>query len=128
METVELCSEEEISCKSKVIFFFWKKLTLYSSSIEDDAIKCVGHGRTILSGRSLCGVGGRVEKIRYCSDLLNGCCFFLQNLKKHLLYYRLLNAESPLGFDLYEQLPPMRLKYLQSVTQKENENAPALVL
>ncbi|NXT67421.1 RPAP1 protein, partial [Chaetops frenatus] len=39
-----------------------------------------------------------------------------ENLKKHLLYYRLLNAESPLGFDLYEQLPPMRLKYLQIVT------------
>ncbi|NXO25865.1 RPAP1 protein, partial [Cisticola juncidis] len=39
-----------------------------------------------------------------------------ENLKKHLLYYRLLNAESPLGFDLYEQLPPMRLKYLQVVT------------
>ncbi|NWW76580.1 RPAP1 protein, partial [Climacteris rufus] len=39
-----------------------------------------------------------------------------ENLKKHLLYYRLPNAESPLGFDLYEQLPPMRLKYLQMVT------------
>ncbi|NWV68108.1 RPAP1 protein, partial [Malurus elegans] len=39
-----------------------------------------------------------------------------ENLKKHLLYYRLLNAESPLGFDIYEQLPPMRLKYLQRVT------------
>ncbi|XP_065492751.1 RNA polymerase II-associated protein 1 isoform X2 [Caloenas nicobarica] len=51
-----------------------------------------------------------------------------ETLKNHLLYYRLLNAESPLGFDLYEQLPPMRLKYLQTVTQKENtENAPALV-
>ncbi|XP_068873486.1 RNA polymerase II-associated protein 1 isoform X2 [Aphelocoma coerulescens] len=50
-----------------------------------------------------------------------------ENLKKHLLYYRLLNAESPLGFDLYEQLPPMRLKYLQIVTQKEIvENAPAV--
>nr|XP_021389142.1 RNA polymerase II-associated protein 1 isoform X1 [Lonchura striata domestica]XP_021389143.1 RNA polymerase II-associated protein 1 isoform X1 [Lonchura striata domestica] len=50
-----------------------------------------------------------------------------ENLKKHLLYYRLVNAESPLGFDLYEQLPPMRLGYLQRVTQKEmTENAPAL--
>ncbi|NXS53434.1 RPAP1 protein, partial [Brachypteracias leptosomus] len=39
-----------------------------------------------------------------------------ETLKKHLLYYRLLNAESSLGFDLYEQLPPMRLKYLQMVT------------
>nr|XP_021142896.1 RNA polymerase II-associated protein 1 isoform X1 [Columba livia]XP_021142897.1 RNA polymerase II-associated protein 1 isoform X1 [Columba livia]XP_021142898.1 RNA polymerase II-associated protein 1 isoform X1 [Columba livia] len=51
-----------------------------------------------------------------------------ETLKKHLLYYRLLNPESPLGFDLYEQLPPIRLKYLQTVTQKEDkENAPALV-
>ncbi|OXB56545.1 hypothetical protein ASZ78_007255 [Callipepla squamata] len=51
-----------------------------------------------------------------------------ETLKKHLLYYRLLNAESPLGFELYEQLPPIRLKYLQMVTQKENkENAPVLV-
>ncbi|XP_037994029.1 RNA polymerase II-associated protein 1 isoform X1 [Motacilla alba alba] len=49
-----------------------------------------------------------------------------ENLKKHLLYYRLVNSESPLGFDLYEQLPPMRLRYLQIVTQKEiTENAPA---
>ncbi|NXX77856.1 RPAP1 protein, partial [Urocolius indicus] len=39
-----------------------------------------------------------------------------ETLKKHLLYYRLLNAQSPLGFDLYEQLPPTRLKYLQTVT------------
>uniref|UniRef100_A0A8C3U458 RNA polymerase II associated protein 1 n=1 Tax=Catharus ustulatus TaxID=91951 RepID=A0A8C3U458_CATUS len=50
-----------------------------------------------------------------------------ENLKKHLLYYKLLNAESPLGFDLYEQLPPMRLKYLQIVTQKEiTEDASAV--
>lgn len=69
-----------------------------------------------------------MEKIRLFSDMLNGCCLFLQTLKKHLLYYRLLNPESPLGFDLYEQLPPIRLKYLQMVTQKEDkENAPALV-
>lgn len=60
-----------------------------------------------------------VEKIRFFSDMLNGCCFFLQTLKKHLLYYRLLNAESPLGFDLYEQLPPVRLKYLQMVTHRK---------
>ncbi|XP_075008236.1 RNA polymerase II-associated protein 1 isoform X7 [Calonectris borealis] len=46
-----------------------------------------------------------------------------ETLKKHLLYYRLLNAGSPLGFDLYEQLPPMRLKYLQMVTQKESCSA-----
>uniref|UniRef100_A0A8C2TR58 RNA polymerase II associated protein 1 n=1 Tax=Coturnix japonica TaxID=93934 RepID=A0A8C2TR58_COTJA len=56
------------------------------------------------------------------------CTWYSPTLKKHLLYYRLLNAESPLGFDLYEQLPPIRLKYLQMVMQKENkENAPVLV-
>uniref|UniRef100_K7G975 RPAP1/MINIYO-like TPR repeats domain-containing protein n=1 Tax=Pelodiscus sinensis TaxID=13735 RepID=K7G975_PELSI len=37
-------------------------------------------------------------------------------LKKHLLYYKLPNTESPMGFDLYETLPPIRLKYLQIVT------------
>lgn len=99
--------------------FSWKKLTFYSSSIEDDTIKYVGLDGIILSGRSLCCVGDRVEKIRFFSDTLNDCCFFLQTLKKHLLYYRLLNAESPLGFDLYEQLPPVRLKYLQMVTQRK---------
>lgn len=99
--------------------FSWKKLTFYSSSIEDDTIKYVGLDGIVLSGRSLCCVGDRVEKIRFFSDMLNGCCFFLQTLKKHLLYYRLLNAESPLGFDLYEQLPPVRLKYLQMVTHRK---------
>lgn len=108
--------------------FSWKKLTFCSSSVKDDAVKYAGCDGIVLSGRSLYCVGNRVEKIRFFSDMLNGCCLFLQTLKKHLLYYRLLNAESSLGFDLYEQLPPMRLKYLQMVTQKENENAPALVL
>lgn len=40
-------------------------------------------------------------------------------LKKHLLYYKLPNTESPMGFDLYETLPPIRLKYLQIVTKSE---------
>uniref|UniRef100_A0A452IQJ6 Uncharacterized protein n=1 Tax=Gopherus agassizii TaxID=38772 RepID=A0A452IQJ6_9SAUR len=40
-------------------------------------------------------------------------------LKKHLLYYKVHNPESPMGVDLYEQLPPIRLKYLQMVTKKE---------
>ncbi|CAM4578767.1 RNA polymerase II-associated protein 1 isoform X1 [Caretta caretta] len=40
-------------------------------------------------------------------------------LKKHLLYYKVPNPESPMGIDLYEQLPPIRLKYLQMVTKKE---------
>ncbi|XP_068802040.1 RNA polymerase II-associated protein 1 isoform X4 [Struthio camelus] len=51
-----------------------------------------------------------------------------KTLKKHLLYYKMLNAESPLGFDLYEQLPSMRLKYLQMVTQKEKEENASLLV
>uniref|UniRef100_A0A8D0G6W3 RNA polymerase II associated protein 1 n=1 Tax=Sphenodon punctatus TaxID=8508 RepID=A0A8D0G6W3_SPHPU len=42
-------------------------------------------------------------------------------LKKHLLYYKLPNSECPLGFELYEQLPPIRQKYLQLVTKKEHK-------
>ncbi|XP_060117365.1 RNA polymerase II-associated protein 1 [Heteronotia binoei] len=40
-------------------------------------------------------------------------------LKRHLLYYKLPNKDSPVGFDLYEQLPPIRLKHLNIMTQKE---------
>lgn len=40
-------------------------------------------------------------------------------LKRHLLYFKLPNIESPLGFDLYELLPPLRQKYLEAVTQKK---------
>uniref|UniRef100_A0A8D2KXI6 RNA polymerase II associated protein 1 n=1 Tax=Varanus komodoensis TaxID=61221 RepID=A0A8D2KXI6_VARKO len=37
-------------------------------------------------------------------------------LKRHLLYYKCPNKDSPVGFDLYEQLPAIRLKYLHAVT------------
>ncbi|XP_006265441.1 RNA polymerase II-associated protein 1 isoform X2 [Alligator mississippiensis] len=47
-------------------------------------------------------------------------------LKKHLLYYKLLNSECPLGFELYEELPPLRLKYLQMVTKKEPNESTSL--
>uniref|UniRef100_A0A452IR52 Uncharacterized protein n=1 Tax=Gopherus agassizii TaxID=38772 RepID=A0A452IR52_9SAUR len=57
-------------------------------------------------------------RISLAPTTLNGC-FFLQVLKKHLLYYKVHNPESPMGVDLYEQLPPIRLKYLQMVTKKE---------
>ncbi|XP_074853131.1 RNA polymerase II-associated protein 1 isoform X2 [Carettochelys insculpta] len=40
-------------------------------------------------------------------------------LKKHLLYYKLPNTESPMGFDLYKQLPPIRLKYLETVIKSK---------
>ncbi|KAG8126154.1 hypothetical protein E2320_021264, partial [Naja naja] len=42
-----------------------------------------------------------------------------EGLKKHLLYYKRANKENPLGFDLYEELPAIRLKYLQAITRKE---------
>ncbi|XP_026520383.1 RNA polymerase II-associated protein 1 isoform X2 [Notechis scutatus] len=42
-----------------------------------------------------------------------------EGLKKHLLYYKGANKENPLGFDLYEELPAIRLKYLQAITRKE---------
>ncbi|KAJ6667270.1 hypothetical protein lerEdw1_017248 [Lerista edwardsae] len=42
-------------------------------------------------------------------------------LKRHLLYYKLPNQESPVGFDLYDQLPPIRLNYLHAVTRKEHK-------
>lgn len=40
-----------------------KKLTFYSSSIEDDAVKYVGHGGVVLSGSLLCCVGDREERL-----------------------------------------------------------------
>ncbi|XP_032085224.1 RNA polymerase II-associated protein 1 isoform X3 [Thamnophis elegans] len=42
-----------------------------------------------------------------------------EGLKKHLLYYQRANKENPLGFCLYEELPAIRLKYLQAITRKE---------
>uniref|UniRef100_A0ACB8G4H9 Uncharacterized protein n=1 Tax=Sphaerodactylus townsendi TaxID=933632 RepID=A0ACB8G4H9_9SAUR len=47
-------------------------------------------------------------------------------LKSHLLYYKLPNKDSPIGFDLYEQLPPIRLKYLHMVTKKEHKEGTSL--
>ncbi|CAJ0967624.1 unnamed protein product [Ranitomeya imitator] len=39
-----------------------------------------------------------------------------EGLKKHLLYYRQPSSNSPLGFDLYDTLPPIREKHLKTVT------------
>lgn len=36
-------------------------------------------------------------------------------LKKHLLYYKLPDVESAVGFQMYEELPPIRCKQLESV-------------
>uniref|UniRef100_A0A8C8SVJ9 RNA polymerase II associated protein 1 n=1 Tax=Pelusios castaneus TaxID=367368 RepID=A0A8C8SVJ9_9SAUR len=55
------------------------------------------------------------------SMLWKTCLLVDEVLKKHLLYYKLPNTETPLGFDLYEQLPPIRLKYLQMGTKKEHK-------
>ncbi|XP_025028153.1 RNA polymerase II-associated protein 1 isoform X1 [Python bivittatus] len=42
-----------------------------------------------------------------------------EGLKRHLLYYKRADKENPLGFDLYEELPAIRLNYLQAITKKE---------
>nr|XP_033807986.1 RNA polymerase II-associated protein 1 isoform X2 [Geotrypetes seraphini]XP_033807987.1 RNA polymerase II-associated protein 1 isoform X2 [Geotrypetes seraphini] len=38
-------------------------------------------------------------------------------LKKHLIFYKLPNTDNPLGFEVYEQLPPLRQQYLDIVTE-----------
>ncbi|XP_003214628.2 RNA polymerase II-associated protein 1 isoform X1 [Anolis carolinensis] len=46
-------------------------------------------------------------------------------LKRHLLYYKLPNKDRPVGFDLYEELPAIRMKYLCTMTKKEHRgNSP----
>ncbi|KAM4662613.1 RNA polymerase II-associated protein 1 [Discoglossus pictus] len=41
-------------------------------------------------------------------------------LRKHLLYYKRLSNDSLVGFELYDQLPPLREKYLKTITQGIN--------
>ncbi|XP_072425369.1 RNA polymerase II-associated protein 1 isoform X2 [Chiloscyllium punctatum] len=36
-------------------------------------------------------------------------------LRRHLLHFKLPNVESPCGFDLYEELPPIRRRWMQKV-------------
>uniref|UniRef100_H3A6N6 RNA polymerase II associated protein 1 n=1 Tax=Latimeria chalumnae TaxID=7897 RepID=H3A6N6_LATCH len=36
-------------------------------------------------------------------------------LRKHLLFFKLPNVESQYGFEMYEELPPLRQKWLQAV-------------
>ncbi|XP_030069963.1 RNA polymerase II-associated protein 1 isoform X2 [Microcaecilia unicolor] len=40
-------------------------------------------------------------------------------LKKHLIFYKLPNTDNLLGFDVYEQLPPLRQRYLDLVTEQQ---------
>ncbi|CAL8272970.1 unnamed protein product [Merluccius merluccius] len=49
---------------------------------------------------------GMLRKIYYLTDKV---------LKDHLLLFRGPQQQSELGFDMYQQLPPIRAKYLQSV-------------
>ncbi|KAG8449445.1 hypothetical protein GDO86_016194 [Hymenochirus boettgeri] len=42
-------------------------------------------------------------------------------LRKNLLFYKQLCSDSPIGFELYEQLPPIRERYLKTVTEKHQE-------
>ncbi|XP_053553790.1 RNA polymerase II-associated protein 1 isoform X2 [Bombina bombina] len=41
-------------------------------------------------------------------------------LRNHLLYFKQISSDSPVGFDLYDQLPPLRQKYLKAVTEKSD--------
>ncbi|MEE6492554.1 hypothetical protein FKM82_016601 [Ascaphus truei] len=43
-------------------------------------------------------------------------------LRKHLLYYKQPSSDSQLGFELYEQLPPLRQRYLKTVTEKHQQH------
>ncbi|XP_077413807.1 RNA polymerase II-associated protein 1 isoform X2 [Vanacampus margaritifer] len=43
-----------------------------------------------------------------------------EELKKHLLLFRLPKRGSQLGFDMYDQLPPVRAKHLESVVGLKN--------
>lgn len=53
---MELCLEEEFSCKRSELH--WKKLAFYSSAIEDDVIKYLGHDDGIvLFADLLCCIG-----------------------------------------------------------------------
>ncbi|XP_067895713.1 RNA polymerase II-associated protein 1 isoform X2 [Heterodontus francisci] len=36
-------------------------------------------------------------------------------LRRHLLHFKLPNVESPCGFDMYEELPPMRCRWMHKV-------------
>uniref|UniRef100_UPI00398EF54A RNA polymerase II-associated protein 1 isoform X2 n=1 Tax=Pristiophorus japonicus TaxID=55135 RepID=UPI00398EF54A len=38
-----------------------------------------------------------------------------ETLRRHLLHFKLPNMESPVGFDMYEELPPMRHRRMQKV-------------
>ncbi|XP_018087435.1 RNA polymerase II associated protein 1 S homeolog isoform X1 [Xenopus laevis] len=44
-----------------------------------------------------------------------------KDLRKHLLFYKQLSSESPVGFDMYEQLPPIRERHLKTTTEKHHE-------
>lgn len=43
-------------------------------------------------------------------------------LKKHLLLFRVPQQESPCGFELYEQLPPIRARRLEQVLGSQNSS------
>lgn len=49
---------------------------------------------------------GMLRKIYYLTD---------EVLKKHLLLFRLPQPHSDVGFDMYDQLPPIRAKRLESI-------------
>lgn len=54
-----------------------------------------------------------LRKIYYLTD---------EVLKKHLLLFRLPQQQSPCGFDLYEQLPPIRARRLEQVLGSQHSS------
>ncbi|KAM3918262.1 RNA polymerase II-associated protein 1 [Leptodactylus fuscus] len=44
-----------------------------------------------------------------------------EGLRNHLLHYRQLSSSSPVGFDVYDTLPPLREKYLKAVTERQQQ-------
>ncbi|XP_068110392.1 RNA polymerase II-associated protein 1 [Hyperolius riggenbachi] len=48
-----------------------------------------------------------------------------EGLRKHLLYFKQVSRDSPVGFDMFDELPPLRQKYLQLVTEGSHRNAPS---
>ncbi|XP_018415570.1 PREDICTED: RNA polymerase II-associated protein 1 [Nanorana parkeri] len=48
-----------------------------------------------------------------------------EGLRKHLLYFKQPSSDSPLGFEMYNELPPFRQKYLTLGTEKPQQTMEA---
>ncbi|XP_075049158.1 RNA polymerase II-associated protein 1 isoform X2 [Mixophyes fleayi] len=59
------------------------------------------------------------------SMLRKTCLLVDEGLRKHLLYFKQSSSDSPVGFELYDNLPPLRQKYLMKVTEKPHQTEEA---